>query len=476
MTAPESTPARYSIARRLFYSHLLIALLIALLTSLYFYLSTQNELARAQRGILTQAAAGLADRLNAVALDLLAESGDRNRPEFSQFQQLLQASVSRDVRLKHMEVLRLGSDGRSAQRVVSSEPAVSPGEPGNLSAAQLSGFSQARTEVRITAWGRVDQAWSVAPLPSGGGRYIVLVQPDPTALEDVLDSLRRNAGLAFILAVALALAASQWLARAARRVISAFVKFCGELAEGRFDRRLDLTGDEEFVRLGTACNDMASRLKQTLGEREAALAQARIARDQLEANVRDRTRELERLNVLLRGEAEQRSRLEAALAEAAATDPLTKLLNRRGMLELIQHMVERLRKQARFFCLLVIDVDHFKRINDHYGHSMGDQVLAALAGLLKAELKSDEAAARWGGEEFLLLWPDIGLTAAEHRANRIRELIASKPPSAGGPVVTISIGIAEFTGLESVDTCLIKADRALYRAKDEGRNRVVVSV
>lgn len=476
MTANESTPARYSIARRLFYSHLLIALLIALLTSLYFYISTQNELARVQRGILTQAAATLADRLNAEALDLLVEPGDRNRTEFVQFQQLLQASVSRDIRLQHINVLRLGSDGRSAVRVVSSEPAVSPGEAASLSPAQLTGFSQPRTEVRITAWGRAEHLWAVAPLASGGGRYAVQVQLESIALEESLDSLRRNAGLAFVLAVLLALAVSQWLARAARRVIGAFVNFCRELAEGRFDRRLDLTGDEEFVRLGTAFNDMASRLKQTLGEREAALSQARVARDQLEANVRDRMRELDRLNVLLRGEAEQRSRLEAALAEAAATDPLTRLLNRRGMLELIQHMVERLRKQARFFCLLVIDVDHFKRINDHYGHSMGDQVLAALAGLLKAELKSDEAAARWGGEEFLLLWPDIGLTAAEHRANRIRELIASKPPSAGGPVVTISIGVAEFTGLESVDTCLIKADRALYRAKDEGRNRVVVSV
>lgn len=476
MTNTASTPARYSIARRLFYSHLLIALLIALLTGLYFYLSTQTELARAQRDILSQAAGALADRLNANALETLQVASDRQLPEFEQFQQLLAGTVSRDARLRQVLVLRLGTDGRSAQRLVSSDPAVSPGEPANLSAPQLSGFSSTQTEVQISAWGGAEQIWSVTPIANGGGRYAVMVLPDPTTLEQTLDTLRRNAGLAFILAVVLALAVSQWLARAARRVITAFVKFCGELAEGRFDRRLDMSGDEEFVRLANACNDMAARLKQTLGEREGALAQARIARDQLESNVRDRTKELERLNVLLRGEAEQRSRLEAALAEAAATDPLTKLLNRRGMLELIQHMVERLRKQARFFCLLVIDVDYFKKINDHYGHSMGDQVLSALSALLKSELKSDEAAARWGGEEFLLLWPDIGLGAAETRANRIRELIASRPPVAGGPVVTISIGVAEFTGLESVDTCLIKADRALYRAKDEGRNRVVVAV
>lgn len=466
--------ARYSVARRLFYSHLLIALLVAMLVGAYFYLSTQNEIARAQRAILQQSATTVADRLPISLLDSLHTAEDQSMPAYAQLRNVVENLVQRDPRLYRVDVVRRLERGFAA--VVSSDAKVRPGDHLPLPPYFALSFPRENVAVDINAFGSVEALHALAPVGQSDGQYGVVVELVRHPIEETLATLRRNAGLAFVLAVVLALAVSQWLARATRRVIAAFVNYSGELAAGRYDRRLELTGDEEFVRLGTAFNDLAGRLKVTLGERESALSQARVARDQLENNVRERTRELERLNTLLRGEAEQRSRLEAALAEAAATDPMTQLLNRRAMLELIEHVVERLRRQGRFFCLLVLDIDFFKRINDHYGHSMGDQVLTAVAHLLKSELKSDEAAARWGGEEFLLLWPDIGLNAAEMRANRIRELLASKALVQGGPVVTISVGIAEYTGLESVDSCLIKADRALYRAKDEGRNRVMVAL
>ena len=95
---------------------------------------------------------------------------------------------------------------------------------------------------------------------------------------------------------------------------------------------------------------------------------------------------------------------------------------------------------------------------------------------LKQSLQDHDADGRWGGEEFLLLWPGMRITEAEARANQLRETMGNSAIYAGGPQITISLGRAEFTGLDSLDRCINRADRALYRAKMEGRNRVCVAV
>jgi diguanylate cyclase (GGDEF)-like protein len=192
--------------------------------------------------------------------------------------------------------------------------------------------------------------------------------------------------------------------------------------------------------------------------------------------VRERSNELDRLNVMLRQEIEQRCQLEAALAEAAATDTMTRLLNRRGMVEALEHAAEQARRQRTSFIVAVSDIDQFKRINDQFGHWVGDQVLIALGRRLKDSLRHTDAAGRWGGEEFVLLWPGLSITEGEQRANQLREAIAAAPIYPEGPTITISIGIAEFTGLDTLDRCISRADKALYRAKTEGRNRVCVGM
>jgi len=455
-----------SIARRLFYSHLLIALLVATLVGAYFYRAAQLAVFTGARDTLSQIARSTADRLHSPdstnAQDLPADQGA--------LQLWLDAQRQRDSRIAGIQIYARQGDGSIVSVAYSgngkaAHPVTTPGFFDAPSASSLS-----------SGWFTPGTLYATSTFARNERTMVVVVDAVPDLVDQPLNELRRNAGLAFVLSVLLALIMSQWLARNARSLIGRLVEYCRQIADGHFEKRLELRGDDEFVRLGMAFDDMATRLKRSLQERDQMVAQLRGARDQLEQNVKDRTQELDRINNLLRIEAEQRSRVEAALAEAAGTDHLTKLLNRRGMLELVDHMVERLRRQARFFCLVVIDIDHFKRVNDQYGHDMGDKVLAAVASLLKSELKSDEAAARWGGEEFLLLWPDIGLTAAEHRTNRIRELLASKPLLPDGPSVSISAGISEYTGLESINQCLTKADKALYRAKEEGRNRVLVSL
>lgn len=179
---------------------------------------------------------------------------------------------------------------------------------------------------------------------------------------------------------------------------------------------------------------------------------------------------------MLRSEIEQRCQLEAALAEAAATDTMTQLLNRRGMLEALEHAAEQARRQRNSFIVAIADIDLFKRVNDQLGHSVGDQVVIAIGRRLKSSLRHADAAGRWGGEEFLMLWPGLSITEGEKRANELRENIANGAIYPHGPQITVSIGVAEFTGLDTLDRCINRADKALYRAKTDGRNRVVVGL
>jgi diguanylate cyclase (GGDEF)-like protein len=454
-----------SLARQLFYSHLLIALAVALLIGLYFYRAAEGALVSSQSETLRQIAASIAQRLDQPGQAINAVGLENERQALTDW---LTRQRGPESRIQSFSLWLKNADGQA--KLFASAPVNPDGK------VSIEAFKQIESNREFSMLRSTPALFASMPFERHGQEVVVRVEADSRWLDEPLAELRRNAGLGFIIAVLLSLVAGRVLAFRARRILGRLINYCKLIAEGHFDRKIALRGSDEFLELGVAFDEMASRLKQSLSERDQSLTQLRSMRDQLEQNVKERTQELERINVLLRSEAEQRSRLEAALAEAAGTDPLTKLLNRRGMLELIDHMVERMKKQARFFCLVVIDIDHFKRINDHYGHGMGDRVLAAVASLLKAELKSDEAAARWGGEEFLLLWPDTSITASEHRANRIRELVASRPPVPDGPTVTLSAGVSEFTGLESVDVCLTKADRALYRAKDMGRNRVEVSL
>jgi diguanylate cyclase (GGDEF)-like protein len=163
-------------------------------------------------------------------------------------------------------------------------------------------------------------------------------------------------------------------------------------------------------------------------------------------------------------------------ADQARRDGLTGLLNRRGFLEAIEEMKERGRTAGRW-AVMAIDADHFKSVNDRHGHAMGDRVLEALAEDLKSIAVPGDLLARMGGEEFVLLRPDAGLSAIESLAEILRARVVSR--SVEGPrgqvQITVSIGVAMRMGEETPEQTLNRADRVLYRAKRAGRNRVVVA-
>lgn len=173
-----------------------------------------------------------------------------------------------------------------------------------------------------------------------------------------------------------------------------------------------------------------------------------------------------------------RKALEAELVKQASTDPLTGLQNRRSFFANAERELARLQRgKVSHGALIMIDLDHFKRINDTYGHGIGDDVLRHLAGTLMRTLRRSDYASRLGGEEFAVLLPDTseeqGMRLAERLRVSIAEAVVSTPT--GDIFFTASMGLTILDGADpNIDTALARADDALYRAKEGGRNRVEV--
>jgi diguanylate cyclase (GGDEF)-like protein len=177
---------------------------------------------------------------------------------------------------------------------------------------------------------------------------------------------------------------------------------------------------------------------------------------------------LQRLNESLRIETR-------SLAEIARTDPLTGALNRKGLADELMRIVRTGEGQTFPLTLVFIDIDHFKRINDSHGHDAGDQVIRGLAELVRSAVQRDDLFARWGGEEFLLVFRDTPGTKGRVIAERLRERIAGAAwPD--GLRVTCSFGVAEWHRGEDLNEGIKRADEAMYRAKKQGRDRVEIEL
>jgi len=167
------------------------------------------------------------------------------------------------------------------------------------------------------------------------------------------------------------------------------------------------------------------------------------------------------------------------LEHMAATDPLTGAANRRRFIECVEAEIARAKRHGAPFSLLALDLDHFKAINDSYGHQTGDQVLQRFVKKCLDAIRPYDGVARVGGEEFMVLLPQVALDAARSIGERIRAAIAGAPFDSGNgnPIdVTVSVGVSEFgRDGETIDAILRKADERLYRAKHQGRNRVVAT-
>jgi diguanylate cyclase (GGDEF)-like protein len=176
--------------------------------------------------------------------------------------------------------------------------------------------------------------------------------------------------------------------------------------------------------------------------------------------------------------SEKLRKLEVAtetISRLARTDELTSLHNRRSFNESFTLALSAARRHNHPLSLISIDLDHFKAVNDTFGHSVGDLVLQEFADLLRYMVRAEDIASRWGGEEFIILLPDTTEDAAFILAERIRSTFEKQSSSATPLAITASFGVAQMQNGDSEDDLIRRVDNALYTAKNDGRNRVVTA-
>jgi diguanylate cyclase (GGDEF)-like protein len=172
-------------------------------------------------------------------------------------------------------------------------------------------------------------------------------------------------------------------------------------------------------------------------------------------------------------------RLRENLRQQTIRDPLTSLYNRRFLDESLNREMARCKRNGNAFAVLMIDVDHFKRFNDTYGHDAGDSTLRAISGALQRSTRESDIVCRFGGEEFVIVLPDANLEGATARAQRIVEFVRVLEITHDGkplPSITASIGLAMYPqNGETVKALIQSADKALYEAKGAGRDRIMLA-
>jgi diguanylate cyclase (GGDEF)-like protein len=185
-------------------------------------------------------------------------------------------------------------------------------------------------------------------------------------------------------------------------------------------------------------------------------------------------RRLEKITRISDGFQSQLKDVNESLQRASRTDVLTGLPNRRAMMEELEAERARTVREGTPMAVLMVDVDHFKRVNDTFGHEAGDRVLQGLATTLKEALRVSDVCARWGGEEFLVLLPSTDRTGALEVGEKLRKAAGALLVWAGEARISVglSVGAALLEPGQTLDTLLSRADAAMYEAKRQGRDRV----
>ena len=291
----------------------------------------------------------------------------------------------------------------------------------------------------------------------GLGWTVVALQPIDTALAGA----NRLTSLILLLGLATAILGAVGIWWVAARLtqpltqLTAAVDRIGREANATMTRHLH--GSPEVLRLSTSVRSLLRRI----GTVEAG---ARLIEAEASHAIEAAENRLKRLGADLH-----------AMQVLADTDALTALLNRRAFLPLANGAMSNFKRYRRSICILMIDIDHFKRVNDLYGHAAGDEVIRQVGRIVSEAIRPTDKVARFGGEEFVVLLCEIGLEGAAIFADRIRQTVANTVFEPGGQCLraTISIGMAEaeFTDGD-VDHTIERADRALYAAKSGGRNCV----
>jgi diguanylate cyclase (GGDEF)-like protein len=232
---------------------------------------------------------------------------------------------------------------------------------------------------------------------------------------------------------------------------------------------------EALAQLWQHYGEQLARLERITRLSDAYQSVAREQDNGLAARFEKQLRQLQKVARISDRYQKMMVELNLALKEASTHDPLTGLPNRRLLMERLKGEVERASRHRESFVLAIVDVDHFKQVNDTYGHEAGDAVLQEVAHFMKSQMREYDVCGRWGGEEFLALLPKSTLDSALSVIGRICQGIPDHSMDVGGRAVsiTVSVGVAEHRAGEEWEDTLQRADALLLKAKREGRNRAL---
>lgn len=271
----------------------------------------------------------------------------------------------------------------------------------------------------------------------------------------------------------LALSVAQHLWRAGR----------AEEAQGQLRHCLALCSRSPLRNLEWQAHALLGEVLDHLGDPRGALEALRASL-RLRQTMID-TRSAERMHLLelhveaerARANARQQQRKADELAGLAFRDPLTNLYNRRYMLEAIANEQARSRRRGYPHMLALLDADHFKSVNDRFGHQVGDEVLVEIGQRLRSSLRTEDVVARWGGEEFCVLLSETDEPAGRRVIERLLERVRERPIATGSGEIAVTVSVGATMRRDGDQTCndlLVRADLALYQAKREGRNRMCI--
>lgn len=276
-------------------------------------------------------------------------------------------------------------------------------------------------------------------------------------IDGLVASVRQSSLLILAVAIIFIFGLAAWMFFMLGLPLNKLTNHIRKISDGNMDVEQIHVGHrkDEIGTLSQAFNLMHSTILRQLKELEAH-------RNMLEQEVKDRTKELELAN--------------KKLDLISRTDELTGLPNRRDMNETIANEIGRSQRTHKPFSFIFIDIDHFKSINDTYGHACGDVVLKSVAQTVRSLLRKYDVFARYGGEEFLTLLPETDLEGAAVVAERFRKKIERMTVHYGDYTinVTVTLGVAKFDERLGADRSIQQADKALYQGKESGRNQVVI--
>ncbi len=277
----------------------------------------------------------------------------------------------------------------------------------------------------------------------GEGWHIVISLPEEIAMETAHETTRliNIAGIIFTLLTA---TVALLLGKLTAKPLVELAVTAKTIGDGNLDIRTNVSSNDEIGSLAQSLNKMTENLQKTMTSRDKLIH-----------------------------EVEQRIQAEEKLQLLATTDELTGAYNRRAFNEYLNKNIGRAKRYQEPLSMLLLDIDHFKKINDTHGHDVGDQILKFLVRVVLESLRQEDIMARWGGEEFTLLMPQTGKNSALQLAERLRGKISTFDfPTAGQ--VTVSIGLTELHADDDADSFVKRADVALYKAKKGGRNMVML--